>query len=425
VYGKKVSLHYTPARIPVVIEERPYARTVALSIYITVGSRDEPRGREGIAHLLEHVIFKGTKNMTSKETSELIEAAGGELNGYTGKEMTCYYTVTLSETVETAQRILADTVLNPLLEKDAIEIEKDVVADEIRMLQDEPDDYIHYLLTRAIWDGHPMAFSEAGEIDGVNLISDRELREFYERFYRPSNFVITACGRVNSQKILEWAAESFDEGATKTTTKNRIPPTPRSCVELFPRKGEQTYVGIGFPGYFAGHPDRFAQTLLSAILGGGTSSRLYQNIREKRGLVYSIYTTSQPYSDCGLFGIFFSAKSSRTETVCRAVGEEIGKLKNDGLEGDELTRAKRFIKGMLVRKLESTESRMFHLGEFFVLTGKIPTEAEILSNLERITEEDIARAAEKLLDRNKTCVAIYGSPDGNNSTREGIDCLDF
>lgn len=425
VLEKKVSISYTSGRIPIVIEERPYARTSALAVFITVGSRDEPTGSQGIAHLLEHTIFKGTENMSSRQTSELIEAAGGEFNGYTGKEMTCYYTITLSETVDVAQRILADALLNARLERESIEIEKGVVSDEIRLIKDEPDDYIHHLLSRAMWNGHPMASSEAGEIESVENITESQLKEFYKSYYQPSNFVIAACGDVKKENVVRWAEESFDDLISGKSTRNRIPPTPRSYVEILPRDGEQVYVGIGFPGYRASHPDRFAQTLMSAILGGGTSSRFYQEIREEKGLVYSIYTSSQPYSDCGIFGIFFSAKSSKAELVCKAIADELRKIKDCGLKRGELVRAKRYIKGLLVRKIEPTESRLFHLGEFYVMTEKLPTEAEIISQLEKVTEEDVKKTIEKIIVRDKMSVAIYGTTEKQNSTIESIECLEF
>jgi predicted Zn-dependent peptidase len=422
---ERVSFAQTRAGIPVIVERLPYARSVALSVYVKAGSRDEPKGREGLAHLLEHVMFKGTKKRSSKETSELIEAAGGELNGYTGKESTCYYAVALDETFDTAEDILADLMLNPSLCDEAVDNEKRVVAEEIRMLKDEPDTYIHHLFTRALWDGHPLASAETGEAEGVASLSAEDVRTYFQECYRPQNFVIAACGNVKVGQVEKWASDMFDPHARPGRGNDRAPPSARSLIESFPREVDQAYVGMGFPGVNAAHPDRYVQTLLSAILGAGTSSRLYQKVREDKGLAYSIYTLSQPFSDCGMFGVFFSTSSKNMEIVIRLVTSELQKMKSEGPEEDELTRAKRLIKGVLVRRLESTESKMFHLGEFFLLIGKAPTEADILAAFERVTEDDIVRVARGLIDRQKLCIALHGPGKTARTVSKNLESLDF
>ncbi|MDD1768190.1 MAG: insulinase family protein [Methanomassiliicoccales archaeon] len=422
---EKVSFANTRAGVPVVVERLPYARSVALSVYVKVGSRDEPKGREGLAHLLEHVMFKGTKKRSSKETSELIEAAGGELNGYTGKESTCYYAVSLDETLDTAEDVLADLMLNPRLDDEAVNNEKKIVAEEIRMLKDEPDSYIHHLFTRALWDGHPMASAETGETEGIASLSADDVRSYFHECYRPQNFVVAACGNVKVERVVKWASETFDPRARPGRGNERTPPAERSMIETFPKEGDQAYVGMGFPGVNAAHPDRYVQTLLSALLGAGTSSRLYQKVREDRGLAYSIYSLSQPFSDCGIFGVFFSTSSKNTEAVARLVSSEMHKIKSQGLEGGELTRAKKLMQGILVRRLESSESKMFHLGEFFLLTGKAPTESDILAAFERVTEDDIVRVARRLIDRRRLCVALHASENTAKRVAEDLNSLDL
>ncbi|MDD1765681.1 MAG: insulinase family protein [Methanomassiliicoccales archaeon] len=423
--GEKVSLAHTQAGIPVIVERLPYARSVALSVYVRVGSRDEPRGREGLAHLLEHAMFKGTRRRNSKETSELIEAAGGELNGYTGKESTCYYAVSLDETFDIAEDILSDLLLDPKLDDESVDNEKKVVAEEIRMLKDEPDTYIHHLLSRTLWNGHPMASAETGETDGIASLSSEDVRRFFHDTYHPKNFVVAACGNVRVGQVEEWASGRFDSHLKPGLGSSRSPPLARSLVEIFPREGDQAYVGMGFPGLNASHSDRYVQTLLGAILGAGTSSRLYQKIREDRGLAYSIYTISHPFSDCGVIGVFFSTSTKSMESVVRLVSSELHQIKSEGLVKGELTRAKRLIKGILVRKLESTESRMFHLGEFFLLTEKAPTEEDILQAFEKITEDDVVRVARNLLDRKKMCVALHAPARISRGCSKSIDSIDF
>ena len=370
-------------------------------------------------------MFKGTRRRNSKETSELIEAAGGELNGYTGKESTCYYAVSLDETVDIAEDILSDLLLDPKLDDESVDNEKKVVAEEIRMLKDEPDTYIHHLLSRTLWNGHPMASAETGEADGIASLSSDDVRRFFHDTYHPKNFVVAACGNVRVGQVEEWASERFDSHLRPGLGNSRSPPTARSLVEIYPKEGDQAYVGMGFPGLNASHSDRYVQTLLSALLGAGTSSRLYQKIREDRGLAYSIYTISHPFSDCGVIGAFFSTSAKSMESVVRLVSSELHQIKSEGLVKGELTRAKRLIKGILVRKLESTESRMFHLGEFFLLTDKAPTEEDILQAFEKITEDDVMRVAHNLLDRKKMCVTLHAPTRMSKDCSKSIESIDF
>lgn len=422
---EEISLSRTDAGVPVIVNHIPSARTAALAVYVRVGSRDEPKGREGLAHLLEHVMFKGTLNRSSKETSEIIEAAGGELNGYTGKESTCFYTVTLGETLPTAEEILSDLILNPLLGEDSVITERKVVSEEIRMLQDQPDTFIHHLFTRVLWDGHPIASSETGEAEAVSSLSGDDLRIFFRDMYRPRNFMVAACGSVRSSRVERWSSRTFDPLARGGSVNGRTPPTPRSRIEVFPRDGPQSYVGMGFPGLYAAHPDRYTQTLLSAILGAGTSSRLYQNVRERKGLVYSIYTMAQPFSDCGMLGVFFSTSAKNTQTVVDLVASELRGVKANGLERGELKRARQLMKGILVRRLESTESRMFHLGEFYLQTGKVPTEADLLEALEQVSEDDIMRVASEIMDRRKLGIALHGPEKALRQCAGRLESLDL
>lgn len=423
--GEELILRKTPGGIPIIVDRLSYSRAAALAVYISVGSRDEPQSKCGIAHMLEHLLFKGTELRTAKQIAQEIEAAGGELNGYTSKELTSYFISTLDETLETAQNILAEIISRPLLDAKDVKTEKKVVIQEIKMAEDDPDNYIHELLARAIWKGNPMSKSEGGEVDCVLPLSLRMIQDFYRSYYRPPHMAVVATGNVDADQIVTWAAKSFDEMPKATRRVNRKTPQFHPGIELFPREGNQVYAAIGFPGVKASHPDRYAQNLLSTVLASGTSSRLYQKVREENGLVYSIYSMSIALSDCGVLGTFFSTSFENADKVFRLVSEEMRKFKDQGLEKGELTRAKRWIKGMIVRKLEPVENRMFFLGEVFLQSGKLMTGAQILEQLEKVTEEDVERIAQTMFNQGKHSIALNAPKKEGRALSKELESLDF
>jgi predicted Zn-dependent peptidase len=422
---EKLLLRKTPAGIPVIVDKLPYSRSAAVAVYIGVGSRDEAQDKCGIAHLSEHLMFKGTELHTSKEISELVEAAGGEMNGYTGKEVTCYFIQTIDETMATAEQLLAEIITKPHFEQKDVEMEKKVVAQEIKMAEDEPEGYIHELLARTAWEGNPMANSEGGSVECIISLGLKDIQAFYEANYRPPSLNVVATGNVDVDQVVSWASSAFDDLPHSNRELARHPPTFHYGTRLYPREGDQLYAAIGFPGVSAPHPDRFAQSMLSVILGSGTSSRLYQKIREENGLVYSIYAMSIPYTDTGAFGIYFSTSSENSEKVFELVASELRRLKGEGLERGELARAKNWLKGMIVRKLEPTDNRMYFLGEQFLQTGKLMTEDQILQRMEAVTEEDVARSALSAFDGGKMCVALHTSKKEGKRMSKFLRSLDI
>jgi predicted Zn-dependent peptidase len=403
----EISISRTEGGIPVVVETLPSSSSVALAAYVNVGSRNEPVERAGMAHLLEHMVFRGTEKFTSRQISERIEDAGGELNGFTSKEFTCYYSSILKETFESAGEILGEVIAKPLLTEDSFSLEKQIVTQEVSMLLNEPESYIHYLFTQAIWEGHPMSIPEAGVFETIGAISLDDLRNFYASNYSPESLIVVASGGVEAGKVEEWAS-SLDSMPRVTRINNQLPPAPKADIKFFPREGDQAYVGLGFPGLSAGDPARQVQRMLGALLGAGMSSRLFQKVREEEGLVYSIYSISKHYSDCGNMGIYFSCSKDKLAHVLDSISSEFSLLKREGLEPGELDRVKRLIKGATVRRLESTENRMFRIGDAYVMTGKVKTVEEMIQEMEEITEDQILAIAEEMIRPEKICVAIHG-----------------
>jgi predicted Zn-dependent peptidase len=418
-------LKFTSAGVPVIVDRLDYARSAAFSVSMRVGSRDEPKGQNGIAHLLEHLIFKGTETMTAKEVNRKVEAAGGELNGYTTKEVTAFYVATLAETRATAQDILADIVSRPLLEAKDVAMERNVAIQEIRMARDDPESYSHELLAKAMWGTNPMGNPEAGEVDQVSALTESDVRGFFDSYYRPPNVAVVATGNIEAADVIDWAGAAFDPLPKARKAAQRDPPVAKAGVRIFPRKGDQAYVGVGFPAVSAGHPDRYVHGLVSGVLGAGTSSRLYQKVREEHGLVYSIYSMATPYTDTGAMSLFFSTSSKNAEQVMTLIAEELRRLKETGLEGGELDRARHWLKGMIVRRLEPVENRMFFLGETYQQTGKPMTSAQMLAKLESVTEEQAERVIGQVFDASKMCVALHCADKDGKKISGTISGLDF
>lgn len=408
-----------------VVERLPYAHSASVSVYLGAGSRDEAKEQAGIAHMLEHMLFKGTTTRTAKDMCEQIEAAGGEQNGYTTREVTSYQTFSLDETVNIGQDILADMVLNPRLDQAALDTEKNVVIQEIRMLENDPDDYIHVLFLESLWGDHPMGRSEAGTVETVGALSAQNLRDFFLSHYCPPRMAVVAVGNIEVRQVIEWAENSFDRLAPSVALRDRTPPTPRAGFRVYPRDDRQAYVGLGFPGLSSVHPDRFAQRLATSILGMGTSSRLFQEVREKEGLVYEIFASSASYTDCGAVSVFFNTSVSDQEKVVRMVAREIRRLKQEGLEKDELGRAKNLLKGIYVRKLESSEARMIRLGELYMSTGEAVSAEETLRRMDAVTEEDVLRSVNELMRRDRLCVALHAPGKESEAAAASLQDLEF
>ena len=421
----EITIDRTPGGIPVVVERLPYSHCASFSVYIGAGSRDEADQQAGIAHMLEHMLFKGTENRTAQQMSEEIEAAGGEQNGYTTKEVTSYQAFALDETAATAEDILADMVLHPCLDKTCLDTERNVVIQEIRMMENDPEDYIHVLFTETLWGGHAMGRSEAGSVGTVSGLGQKEVRSFFDSHYRPPRMAVVATGNINAAQVRDWASSSFDGLEPTRNDRPRVAPKPLAQFKAYPREDKQAYVGMGFPGLSSVHPDRFAQRLMTSVLGMGTSSRLFQEIRERTGLVYEIFASSASYTDCGSISVFFNTSVNDQEKVVRLVAKEIGRLKNEGLGKEELMRAKHLLKGIYVRRLESTETRMVRLGEMFMATGEALTAEETLRRMDAVTEEDVLRSADELMARDKLCIALHAPGKESEAAVKNLGDLDF
>jgi len=404
----KISLRHTNAGIPVVTESIKGAISSGFLVAVRTGSRDESREIGGISHLLEHVMFRGTKNRTSLQISKEIEGAGGEMNAFTSKEMTSYYAITISDTSRIAKELVADIFVNPLIADNDVELEKKIVLQEISMWENDPESYIHKLFAETLWEGHVLSQNEAGETDIVKALDHRRLRTYFEERYRRPNIAVIACGSVSDDDAVRWAEDNFDGIGTGRETTREPPVRTGAAYNLYPRKGDHTYTGMGFHAYPADHPDRAALKLLTAILGAGMSSRLFQKIREEKALVYSVYGTIDQNSDAGSLAAYMSSTEDNVTDAITTAADVLKELRDGGLQKGELERSRNLMKGATVRKMESTGSRMYRMTKTFMLTGKAEPFMSDLDALDGVTEEDIMRVAEDIITPKKLNIAVYG-----------------
>ena len=405
--NESISMEYTSAGIPVITDSVPGCRSSGYMVAVNTGSRDEHPEIFGLSHLLEHVVFRATKTRTSFQMSKEMEGAGGEMNAFTAKEMTAFYGVTIDSTANVAKDLVADIVSNPLIAKDDTELEKKIVLQEISMCENDPESYIHDLFDEVIWDGHELSQGEAGTRDVVNSLTNVDLREYYDERYRVPNLTVFACGSVDKDDVLRWAEENFDPMSGGRPNPRKAPVLTGSAYRHYKRKEDHCYVGMGFRAFDANDDDLPALTLLNAVLGSGSSSRLFQNVREEKALVYSIYNYVDQYTDAGSRGTYMSATEENVLDAIETTARTYRELKDWGLTDGELQRVKNLVKGALIRGMESTSRRLYTLAKGTMLVGKPRSLEERLSRLDAVTEEDVMRVAEKVIRPEGLNVVMY------------------
>ena len=406
--GHFIDVSKTSAGIPVVTDNIPGSESSAYMIGIATGSRDETKDIFGLSHLLEHTVFRETKTMDSYQMAKEIEGAGGELNAFTGREMTAFYGITINETADVARRIVGDIVANPLINENATELEKKIVLQELSMIKSEPERYIHDLFSMVLWRGHELCQDEGGDEKLVANMTSEDLRKYYEEKYRIPNLSVYAVGAIDDEETVAWAEDTLDGMSGGKRNVRTAPPVPKGKYEFVANDSDHYQVAMGFQSYGASHPDRMAVSMLSAILGSGTSSRLFQDVREKKALVYSIFTSVSQNSDASSLTAFMSCTKENVAEAMETTSKVIGGLLKDGLEKGELDRAKRLIKGANIRAMESTDNRLYRLGVNHMLNGSTESLEDRLKKIESVTEEDVMRVAEDILVSDRLNTVVLG-----------------
>ena len=414
--GSTITSSSTSGGVPVVVENIPGSQSAAFMIGVATGSRDEHPEIFGLSHLLEHTVFRETETRDSYQMAKEMEGAGGELNAFTGREMTAFYGITIKETAPTAMDMVGDIVAHPKINEEDTELEKKIVLQELSMIRNEPDSYIHDLFESTLWRGHPLCQDEGGDEKIVAGLTSADLRAYYDEKYRIPNLAVYAAGSIDVDETVRWAEETLDGMSGGARNQRSAPSAPKSEYRFVKGDAEHCHVAMGFPSYGASHPDRMAASMVSAVLGSGTSSRLFQAVREKKALVYSIYTTVSQNSDASSLTSYMSCTDKNVVEAMETVATVISGFLREGLEKGELERAKRLVKGANVRNMESTEHRLYRLGVNHMLNGSTETLEERLSRIDAVTEDDVMRVADDLLRADRLNTVVLGK--GNREIRK-------
>ncbi len=392
----------------VICEQLPAVRSVSLGFWIGSGSRHERPDENGISHFIEHLLFKGSARFGAVDIARIFDSFGADINAATAREYTVVHARFLDAHLEEAFEVMADMVVRPAFAE--IDQEREVVVEEIAMYEDSPADLVADYLVQAVFGDHPLGKSVLGTVPVIAGIDEPRLRRYHAEHYTRPNLVVAAAGNVELEQLAELAARHLDgAGADDAAPGDREPPpaepAPRAC--FYEKDTQQYHVCIGGPGLPRGAADKFALSILDALLGSTVSSRLFQEVREKRGLAYSIYSYASFYADTGLVGIYFGCRSESVEPVTAIVREQLQSLMDDGVQAQELERAKESAKGKIVLGMETTHSRMSRLGKLTVTGSEILSIDEIIERIDAVTAEDVARVARRFYDPARlTAVAI-------------------
>lgn len=401
--------------IRVVSESIPYVKSISLGVWINVGSRDEDEANNGITHFIEHMVFKGTKKRNAREIAEFVEDIGGYLNAFTTKENTCFYVRILSEHLKEGVEILSDMIQNPVFDKKEIEKEKGVVFEEIKDIEDDLEEYIGDLLEYYIYYPHPLGFPIIGTKETVKAFTQEKLFEHLKKFYNPNNIVISAAGNLVHDELVRYVDRFFNSRSTNGFYYKREKPDKVRVVNHTVEKAtNQSHICIGTATYGAKDSKRDHLLLLNTILGDGMSSRLFQNIREKQGLVYSIYSFYAMFKDSGVFGVYFACDKKNVDKTIEYVWKEFDSVVKGGIRLDELKRAKAQVKSSLLIGLESLSNRMQRLAQIeFFYDGKYTDINEIIRGIEAISSDEVCEVANEVLNKERFTTIII-NPAKNN-----------
>jgi len=400
-----VSRTVLPGGLRVVTERVPSVRSASVGVWVNVGSRDEGPTVAGAAHFLEHLLFKATPTRTSVQIAQSVDAVGGELNAFTSREYTCYYAHVLDEDLELAVDLVADVVLNGVCAAGDVEVERDVVLEEIAMRDDDPEDTLGDVFLTSMFGDHPVGRPVIGSVDSVSAMTRSQLHSFHVRRYVPDRMVVAVAGNIEHRNVVDLVREHFGH----RLVRDRIPQAPRKGggrlsgrprLELVHRDSEQTHLSLGVrvPGRHWEH--RWALAVLNTALGGGLSSRLFQEIRESRGLAYSVYSAIDTFADGGALSVYAACLPERFGEVARVTTDVLAAVARDGITADECRIAKGSMRGGLILGLEDSASRMNRLGRSELNYGEFRSIETTLAHIERVSVEEVNAVARRVLAGN-------------------------
>jgi predicted Zn-dependent peptidase len=407
--------------VRVVSSPMPEKKSVALGIWVNVGSRYETPVNSGISHFLEHMVFKGTGKYSCQKIKESIEGVGGSFNGFTSEELTCYLVKLPANYLELALDILSEMVVDPVMPADELERERTVVLEEIKMYKDQPQSYVHELLDKLLWPAHPLGMSVLGTEGSVTSISRKDLLEYKKSRYTAENIVVSVAGSLDHDDLVKKARKRF-EGVNKSGLnvcgkfKEGLK-YPR--VSVFYKDTEQSHLAVGFRGLHKEHPFRYALSLLNVIMGGNSSSRLFSEIREKRGLAYEIGSGAKFLKDTGAFIVHAGVDNNKVKDTVELIFKELRKIVREKAKPAELKRAKEFLTGQMLLSLEDTMDQMFWIGEPTVSLDRTYSPEEIIARVRKVSPEDLQEVCRLLFRSDNTHIALIGPVKETGSAVSG------
>ena len=403
-----IGLTRLDAGLRVVTEQMPALRSAAVGFWVGTGSRDESEEVRGASHFLEHLLFKGTAQRSALEIANAVESVGGDMNAFTTQELTAFYVRVPDERLDLALEILSDIVWRPSIDARDVESERQVILEEIRMRDDTPDDVVHELFGSTLFPDHPLGREVLGTRASIEAMSRDAIAEYHRRHYRPANVVVAAAGNVRHEDVVERIADRL-EAAGDRPERMQSPGSPPRRLAVLARPTEQAHVVLGMRGLSRGDDDRYGLSVLNQALGGGMASRLFQEIRERRGLAYSVYSYRTSYVDTGAFAVYLGTAPGRVDEALGVVDAELERLVGEGgISADELEAAKGHLKGSIALSLESSASRMHRIGSNELTLGEVPTLDEVVARVDAVGPDDLARVIQRVLGRADRTLAVVG-----------------
>jgi len=401
----------------------PHVRSVSVGIWVGTGSRRETPEQNGISHFIEHMLFKGTTHRSAEDIARSVDSIGGNLDAFTAKELVCFNTKVLDQHLSLAWDVLADLVLNPLFRSEDLEKEKGVILEEIKMEADSPDYLVHEIFSSNFWKDHPLGKPILGTRETVKRFDSDMIRQYYSGVYAPSNLLVTAAGNLTHGRLVELVRQHFEALPSGAATPADPVPSTHARIALRNKKSlEQVHLCLGVPSYPLPHQERFACYVLNTLLGGGMSSRLFQNIRERQGLAYAVFSELNPYRDTGCLAIYAGTSVESARKVVESIINEFRELKQQPVGDEELRRAKDHLKGSLMLSLESTASRMTNLARQEMYFGRFFTLDELVESIEAVTASDVQRIAQTFFDPKQIALTVLGNLENFKIGREDLVC---
>ncbi len=407
--------------VRILSQKMPHVQSVSLGVWVNAGSRDEAESESGLSHFIEHMIFKGTKKRTAFEIAKAFDSIGGYTNAFTSMENTCYHAKVMVNHINTMTEILTDIFLNSLFDEAEIEKERPVIFQEISMMEETPDDFIHQLAAMSFWGDCPLGRSILGSRDNILKFDSSTIQSFFKRLYQPDRIVISAAGNIDHGRLLESVCPAFETITTGNEMPVRTASTAKSSVNVYPKDIEQVHICLNTKGLSSTDPGRYALSIMNTIIGGNMSSRLFQQIREQQGLAYSVYSFISSFQDVGTFGAYAAVDPSNVVKTVYLIMDTLKDIKNAFVTEDELRYAKEFTRGNLLMSAENNDNLMSRLAQNEFNFGRhIPIE-EILNKIDSIRPDDILMLAENILQKDMMTLVLHGPVQDVSPLRQVMD----